>query len=331
MEADLLTPPTVSGAEWETALHELSAAHTELASASRADSRQAAYERLLDAERRCTRAVHRALAEAMELEPVEEPRLILSLDVDGVLEDASLGFSSTGLAGAAALRLLQLGGVAGFGAVTWDGVFQREQDLQGEPGRTQLARLRDVLRADESVVLDFGHRHCVRASRVADGNLAPLFGAACRRLLDELALPDVTYWVASRYADFAERRADKAAGLAGLQQTLGLQELPLAAIGDSACDIPVLRAAHLACVPLDTLEAYAPPRQQRFLRSRRPGADALWEMACRLVPAASLQRRVLNQAAAAVLPDWLPESLRRPPTVRPGLRPRLAAAFAGRR
>jgi 3-deoxy-D-manno-octulosonate 8-phosphate phosphatase KdsC-like HAD superfamily phosphatase len=293
----------------------------------------------------------------MELEPVEEPRLILSLDVDGVLEDASLGFSSTGLAGAAALRLLQLGGVgivlntarsvqdvrervadlallggvAGFGAVTWDGVFQREQDLQGEPGRTQLARLRDVLRADESVVLDFGHRHCVRASRVADGNLAPLFGAACRRLLDELALPDVTYWVASRYADFAERRADKAAGLAGLQQTLGLQELPLAAIGDSACDIPVLRAAHLACVPLDTLEAYAPPRQQRFLRSRRPGADALWEMACRLVPAASLQRRVLNQAAAAVLPDWLPESLRRPPTVRPGLRPRLAAAFAGRR
>ena len=38
--------------------------------------------------------------------------MVFALDVDGVLEDEQEGFSSTTLAGAAALKLLQLGGVA---------------------------------------------------------------------------------------------------------------------------------------------------------------------------------------------------------------------------
>src|SRR2546423_7813198 len=72
-------------------------------------TRQRPYDKLLQARQRCTQLVHSWFASALGLEPVSDPRLVLALDVDGVLEDEEEGFSSTGLAGAAALRPPQLG------------------------------------------------------------------------------------------------------------------------------------------------------------------------------------------------------------------------------
>src|SRR2546429_372160 len=51
-------------------------------------------------------------AEWTAAQPALEPRMVLSLDVDGILEDDALGFSATDVTGAAALSLLRRGGVA---------------------------------------------------------------------------------------------------------------------------------------------------------------------------------------------------------------------------
>src|SRR5438105_13543125 len=110
---------------WKAAAAGLHYARKRLAEAESAAARQDACDLLLEAERACTALVHSRLAATLELMPVRQPRLVLALDVDGVLEDEQEGFSSTTLAGAAALKLLQLGRVAvllctarGLGAVT---------------------------------------------------------------------------------------------------------------------------------------------------------------------------------------------------------------------
>src|ERR1700730_2057812 len=255
MEADALTIPTDLAERWQASQHLLSIADRALGRAREPSSRQAAYELLLEAERRCSCIIHGWFASALELEPTGEARMVLSLDVDGVLEDQALGFSSSSVTGVAALRLLQLGGVAvalntarsisdvrqrvsqfrlvggvgGFGAVTWDGVFEREEDLLRETGRQQLEQLRQVLADDESIVLDTGHRHCVRASRLGDGQLSPIPRFTAHRLLQDLSLPDLSFWIAPRYTDFVDRTVDKAGGIARLRQALGLHDVPLAA------------------------------------------------------------------------------------------------------
>ena len=86
---------------WKAAAAGLHYARKRLAEAESTDARQEACDLLLEAERACTALVHGQLAATLELEPVRQPKLVLALDVDGVLEDEQDGFSSTTLAGAA--------------------------------------------------------------------------------------------------------------------------------------------------------------------------------------------------------------------------------------
>jgi 3-deoxy-D-manno-octulosonate 8-phosphate phosphatase KdsC-like HAD superfamily phosphatase len=292
----------------------------------------------------------------MELRLVTQPRLVLSLDLDGVLEDGTEGFTATGVAGAAALRLLQMGGVAvllntaramaevrervsefhllggaaELGAALWDSTFSRDWSLLSDRGATQLDRLRSALRAEPTVVLDSAHRHSVRASRIIEGVPAPIAGPDARRFLDHNDLTDITFLVAPGHTDFVDRGVDKGIGISRLQQEVGLQALPLAAIGDSACDLPMLKRAAFAFLPAATLPAYLPPRRQRMVRSRYVGDQALWEAACHLVPNIGLKGRVLAALQTLDFPEWFPPALRRPP-VRLGLFPRLAATLSSAR
>lgn len=342
---------------WRTAQAELAGARLALAGAPAGMSRQAPYDRLLAAEQLCTTLVHTWLARAFELEIVAEPTLVLSLDVDGVLEDEAEGFSATGLAGAAALRLLQLGrvavllntarsigevrqrvmqfrllgGVGAFGAAIWDGVFSGEHALLDPRGAAQLERLRAFFCADPELVLHSAHPHAVRASRILDGAPAPIAGPKARQLLDDNALGDLAFWVAPRHTDFVDRRPDKGIGLHRLLAELRLTRLPLAAVGDATCDVPMLRPAKLAFLPAATLPAYIPPKRQRLVRSRYLGDQALWDVACHLVPNVALQRRVHAMAQNVNIPEWFPASLshRVPSTM--GWFPRLTAALTSAR
>src|SRR5436853_5263063 len=105
---------TFTERDWVEAQAELAASQLAVAAAPAGIARQAPFDRALASERRCTEIIHDWLAHSFEMDRVDQPRMLLSLDVDGVLEDWSDGFTSTGVTGAAALRLLQLGQVAVF-------------------------------------------------------------------------------------------------------------------------------------------------------------------------------------------------------------------------
>jgi hypothetical protein len=346
----------ITDQDWFAAQAELATARRSLAEAPSGIARQTPFDRTLAAERRCTELVHGWLARAVELDRVGQPRMVLSLDVDGVLEDWSEGFTATCVVGAAALRLLQLGevavllntahdrdavahrarqfhlfgGVAAFGAITLDALFDREDHLISDLGAAQLARLRTALRADPSLVLDSAHDCSVRASRIVDGEARPITGGDARQLLDKLEAPDLTFWVAPHYTDFVDRSIDKGMGIEHLRRALGLSSIPLAAMGDGACDVPMLKMAQSAFIPAATLPTYSAAKRQRLYRSRVLGAQALWETACQLVPSVGLQRQVIERVQRLEIPAWFPESLRQLPSTTRGLFPRLAAAFGSR-
>jgi hypothetical protein len=347
---------TLTEQDWVGAQTELAAARHALATAPAGIARQAPFDRALVAERRCTEIVHEWLARSFKLDRVGQPRVVFSLDVDGVLEDWSEGFTATTVAGAAALRLLQLGevavilntahnrdaveqrarqfhlfgGVAAFGATTLDALFDREERLISDRGATQLARLRAALRADPTVVLDSSHDCSVRASRIVDGKARPITGGDARQLLDKLVAPDLTFWVAPHYTDFVDRSIDKGIGIDRLRKAFGLSSIPLAAMGDGGCDVPMLKMAQFAFIPAATLPTYTAPRRQRLYRSRFLGAQALWEAASQLVPSAGLQRQVIESVQRLEIPTWFPRSLRQVPSTTRGLFPRLAAALGPR-
>jgi hypothetical protein len=339
---------------WYSLRDEVKTATRDLAwAASRADL-EAIWMRLLRAGDRCADFVRSWVASALELEPVREPKILLSLDVDGVLEEDVGVCSATGLIGAAALKLLQLGrvgvvlntarsmhsvqarvatfqllgGVAGFGGGTWDAVYGREQNLVSSAGIMELWRLSRELGMNGATVLDHDHQLCLRASWITDGLPAPIAGTAARRLLDHLGLDRLTYWVAPRHTDFVDRGVDKWKGLIHLQDQLGLMGLPLAAMGDSACDLPMLRKASLAFLPAATLPSYVPPPKQKLVRSRYLGQHALWEAARNLVPNASLQAKVRAMVNSIHSPEWLPHELRATPLQGSGIRSRFATALA---
>src|SRR5919204_222231 len=266
------------------------------------------------------------------------------------------GFTAASIASGAALKLLQLGnvavllntahslqavrqrvrqfhlfgGVAAFGGNIVDAVFEREERLLVERAEARLARLRGALRADATVVLDPAHDCSLRASRIVDGKPRPITGSDARRLLDQLDIYELSFWVAPTYTDFVDRTIDKGMGIDRLRKSLGLSSLPLAAMGDGACDIPMLKMAQFAFAPAATLPNYVPARRQRLFRSRFLGAQALWDAACSLVPNTALQREVLERVAALSIPDWLPETLRTQPSASRGLFPRLATALTSR-
>jgi len=356
MQPELPVISSANDTTWGAAMRDLEAARAELSSVSAGIVRQRVYGRWLEAKSRSTGLLHTWWAETLELKPVSEPRLVFSLDVDGVLEDEGSGFSCTGAAGTAALRLLQLGrvavllntarsltgvrervsqfrllgGVSSFGAAYCDGVYGQESSLLSARGATQLTELRAILRADPELVQDGEYQHSVRASRIVNGRLAPIAGPAARKLLQQHGMTDLTFWVAPEHTDFVDRSVDKGTGLVRLLDELRLGALPIAAMGDASCDVPMLRLATYAFLPAATLPAYVAPRRQRLLRGRLLGENALWEAACHLVPESGLQREVIKEISEITYPRWFP------PTVSQGLRssggvfPRLKTALVAR-
>src|SRR2546421_9647308 len=274
--------------EWVEARAGLDAAQRALASAPAGIGRQVPFDLAVSAGQRCTEVVPQWLAEAFRLERVGQPRIVLSLDVDGVLEDWMDGFTASSVTGVAALRLLQLGniavllntahsrraveqragqfhllgGISAFGGDALDAIFDREERLIGRQAEAQLGRLRSALRADPTVVLDSAHDCSVRASRIVDGKPRPITGSDARRLLDQLQIYELTFWVAPNYTDFVDRSIDKGMGIDRRRTRLGLSALPLAAMGDGACDIPMLKMAQFGFVPAATLPAYATSKRQ---------------------------------------------------------------------
>ena len=197
------------------------------------------------------------------------------LDLDGVFDAEAFGFPHTTTSGLAALALLRAhdfsvvvhtgrsvadvhsycrdyglpGGVAELGSVFVDAVAGRETPLIDAAASEQLATCRAVLSQLDGVFVDPTYRYAVRAYRIAGERTVPppraLVEEALRRAgLDRLAISPSSVDVV-----VLARGVDKGHGLTAVRDYLGCAEHPVAAIGDSDRDVPMLKAADFAFAP----------------------------------------------------------------------------------
>jgi hypothetical protein len=313
----------------------MSAAAHALAHAPEGVARQAPYNELVDARRRCVAVIHRWLSAQLEPAPILQPHTVVIIG-DGALFDEGDALKAVSLASAVAMRLLQqagfalllfsrtsemdtaalcgafnlLGGIAEYGA--------RINPLSLEPASIrqrfdQYSTLRKALRADPSVVLDASPGQSVCASRVMDGRLRALTGPDARRLLESQHLTQLTFRVTPHCVDFVDRDVECAEVLLAVLDQPSLRSLPIVAIGAANSDIPALSVASKAFIPRTNLHGYQPPAHQRVIRCRSLADDVLWEAMWRLAPSSRLRQRAVEMFETAAPPKWFPPPLRRRP------------------
>jgi hypothetical protein len=234
---------------------------------------RAAVGRWLEAEAAMTWTVDGLLADAYAAAWTVRSGPLWSLDVDGVLEDAGLGVPAATPAAAIALRRLRDagatvvlntgrsldevrlrcdalrldGGVAEYGAVVWDATSGHAETLLSPAGHRALDRVREAAATLPGVHVDGRYRHAVRLRALRNGRLRRLDGATLDRLL-AAGGPGVEAVQGSRQSDVVSTCCNKGTGLARLAALLDAGG-PVIAAGDSAADLPALRAAARAYAP----------------------------------------------------------------------------------
>jgi hypothetical protein len=202
---------------------------------------------------------------------------LCALDIDGVLELDQLGFSGLTPASALALRSLLghgyrpllasgrslgevsercrayglAGGVAEYGAVTFETAGGRVEPVLPASAAGALERLRGVLRRVDDVCLDADYRFCVRAFVRDGGHRRALSDRTVALALDRVGGAGIRPVAGECQTDFVAAGVSKQAGLRVLAAALGASgRRPLVlAVGDSAADAGLARVAARACAP----------------------------------------------------------------------------------
>jgi hydroxymethylpyrimidine pyrophosphatase-like HAD family hydrolase len=207
---------------------------------------------------------------------------VCGIDIDWVLETRGMGFTCISPTGALALRALSrhgyrpvlvtgrsldevrrrcqayglVGGVAEYGAVTYDHRTGRVTRLLSDAQRGEMNRLREALASLEGVELDADYREAVRAYRFNErGHRRSLVPATIASVLSAAALNSrVRAIQGANQTDFMASSIDKGVGVRVLAGDLDVQ--PSAdgswiemGVGDSAEDLPMLKLARLALAP----------------------------------------------------------------------------------
>lgn len=210
---------------------------------------------------------------------------LCALDVDGVLETEHLGFPALTASAGRALRALLshgyrpllasgrsaaeivercrayglAGGVAEYGAVTYDTQEDRLRVLLSPDQGGRLDRLRAGLVTIEGVHVDPEYRYSVRAFRYArGGRRVRLDAATSARALSGVARGEIAVIDGEGQTDFVVRAIDKGVGLRALTSALGSAHdaRPLAfAVGDTAADLPAFDLAAVAFAPANATAA----------------------------------------------------------------------------
>jgi len=273
--------------------------------------------------------------------PVKWTKRLFFLDLDGVFDSEAFGFPHTTTSGLAALDLLRAhgfsvlvhtgrsvedvrsycrdyglpGGVGELGSVLVDAVADREIPLIDDQARAQLERCRTALTRLPGVFVDPMYRHAVRAYRITDERTVPLPRPQVEEVLREERLDRLKVSPSSVDVIVLARGVDKGQGLKAAKEYLGCADQPVAAIGDSDRDVPMLVAADLAYAPSGCSAAVRAlgaegrcrilrqPMQHGLLRAarelaRQEPAVATLEVrpAGRLAPAADLLKTLLRVA-----------------------------------
>jgi hydroxymethylpyrimidine pyrophosphatase-like HAD family hydrolase len=218
-----------------------------------------------------------------------EPHLCF-LDLDGVLDWGLLGFPHTTPSGVRALRLLQRnafsvvintarslahvreycrayrlpGGVAELGSVFWDAVRDWEVPLIDAEAAAQIESLRAEIQNLAGVFIDPENRYSIRAYRFQNGFMQPLQTAEAAALLERTFCDRLTFVQSQADTYIVQKGAGKGPALASVKAYLGCASESVAAIGDSAPDVEMLRAADIA---------YAPANASREVRDLVAGGE----------------------------------------------------------
>jgi hydroxymethylpyrimidine pyrophosphatase-like HAD family hydrolase len=235
----------------------------------------------LEAEARMTWVVGRILADHHPSRRPDSATALWSIDVDGVLEDAGLGFPATTPAGTLGLQLarrasaaivlnsgrslpelvlrcdaLRLdGAVAEYGSAVWDASTGLSESLLDAEGEAGLEAVRMAARDMPDVHVDSRYKHSVRVRRYVGGRLGALATAQVAQLL-EAGGSRLRAVQGVRQTDFASVRTDKAGGLDRLRRQAGWRG-NVFAIGDSEPDTAVARRATRAYAPRHRDDALA--------------------------------------------------------------------------
>jgi hydroxymethylpyrimidine pyrophosphatase-like HAD family hydrolase len=236
--------------------------------------------------------------------PAVPPRgPLCALDVDGVLETEHLGFPALTASAARALRALLshgyrpllasgrsaaeivercrayglAGGVAEYGAVTYDAQADRLRVLLSPDQRSELDGLRAVLARIDGVHVDPEYRYSVRAFRMArGGRRVGLDAATSARVLRGTARGEIAAIDGEGQTDFVVRAIDKGVGLRALTAELGSapKARPLAfAIGDTGADLPAFDLAAVAFAPANATAVMRRGGVTVLRRAYQPGLE----------------------------------------------------------
>ena len=207
--------------------------------------------------------------------PTTWERQLVFLDLDGVLDWGLLGFPHTTRCGVNALQLLQRnrfsvvlntarslehvreycrayrlpGGVAELGSVFWDAIREWEVPLIDAEAAAQIERLREEIQNLPEVFIDPENRYSIRAYRFQEGYMRPLQTAETAVLLERAGCARLTFVASQADTYIVQKGAGKGEALASVQAYLGCPREPVAAIGDSAPDVEMLRTANVAYAP----------------------------------------------------------------------------------
>jgi len=264
--------------------------------------------------------------------PAAWERRLCFLDLDGVLDWDLLGFPHTTACGVRALELLQRnrfsvvlntarslehvreychayrlpGGVAELGSVFWDAVRDWEVPLIDAEAATQIERLRAEIRKLPGVFIDPENQYSIRAYRFQDGSMRPLPTADAAAVLERAGCDRLTIVESSADTYIVQRGTGKGPALTSVKAYLGGSGKPVAAIGDSATDADMLRAADIAYAPANASRAVRELiARGQCRRTRRPLQAGLLEAAKELCLAAEGPARTPVPLDASLLDELL--------------------------
>lgn len=205
----------------------------------------------------------------------KEAKGVFALDIDGVLEDFTLGFPSTSPAGSEAIKMLknhgfavllcsgrslaemqdrcesyQLSGAAAeYGSAIWDHGRREKRALIGREAQKQLSALRRLIEKLPYVYLHPDFEFSLRAYEFKSDMMWMLEGERILELIDQHKLDLLTLLPGYLKGDVISKEVDKAKGLLALIEQLELTGKPIYAMGDSLPDLPMLRAADRRFAP----------------------------------------------------------------------------------
>jgi hydroxymethylpyrimidine pyrophosphatase-like HAD family hydrolase len=195
-----------------------------------------------------------------------------------------------------------VGGVAEHGSYLWDAVNQRERILINPEAMVQLDELRSHLRLLPGVFLDDRHQYSIRAFTYHDkprgllsslftsarsfsiggGALAPLPTLVVHHLMESLGLDRLSFHHTTIDTTIVAKDVDKGTGLSILRDWVLRPDTETVAVGDSAGDLPMFRAATHSFAPAN-IDCVREARLLCCQIVRRPYQRGLLEIARSLV------------------------------------------------